>query len=55
LFAGDHGRVLGYDTAHGIAHRHFAGTVEQIEPAVYRDILERFIAEVGELRTRRKL
>lgn len=55
MFAGDHGRVLGYDTAHGIAHRHFAGTIEQIEPAEYRDILERFIAEVDELRTRRKL
>jgi hypothetical protein len=30
LFAGDNGRVLGYDTAHGQAHRHFAGTVEVI-------------------------
>jgi hypothetical protein len=55
LFAGDHGRVLGYDTAHGIPHRHFAGAVEQIEAAEYREILARFIAEVDELRTRRKL
>ena len=55
LFAGDHGRVLGYDTAHGQAHRHFAGTVELIKPAPYGKILERFIAEVRELKTRRKL
>jgi hypothetical protein len=33
LFAADNGRVLGYDNAHGQAHRHFAGTVEAIEPA----------------------
>jgi hypothetical protein len=55
LFAGDHGRVLGYDTAHGQVHRHFAGAVEAIEPAGYDDILKRFIGEVNELRTRRKL
>jgi hypothetical protein len=53
--AGDNGRVLGYDTAHGSTHRHFAGEVEEIEPAAYGDILERFIAEIGELKTRRKL
>jgi hypothetical protein len=55
LFAGDHGRVLGYDTAHGCLHRHFAGTVEKIEPAEYDAILERFIGEVNELRTQREL
>jgi hypothetical protein len=55
LFAGDNGRVLGYDTAHGALHRHFAGNVEEIEPAEYADIRERFIAEVDELKTRRKL
>jgi hypothetical protein len=55
LFTGDRGRVLGYDTAHGHAHRHFAGAVQAIGPAEYRDILERFIAEVNELRMRKKL
>jgi hypothetical protein len=55
LFAGDNGRVLGYDTAHGQTHRHFAGTVESIKPATYGKILERFIAEVSGLKTRRKL
>jgi hypothetical protein len=55
LFSGDNGRVLGYDTAHGRAHRHFAGAVDEIEFASYVVIRERFIAEVSELRTRRKL
>jgi hypothetical protein len=55
LFSGDHGRVLGYDTAHGDAHRHFAGSVAAIEAASYEEILERFIAEVNELKTRRRL
>jgi hypothetical protein len=55
LFAKDNGRVLGYDTAHGRAHRHFAGSIAEIEPAEYSDILERFIAEVNELRSQKKL
>lgn len=55
LFAGDNGRVLGYDTAHGESHRHFAGVVEAIQPVAYEKILERFIDEVTELKTRRKL
>jgi hypothetical protein len=55
LFAGDNGRVLGYDTAHGALHRHFSGTVEDIEPAAFTDIRKRFIAEVDALKTRRKL
>jgi len=25
IYAGDNGRVLGYDSAHGIHHRHFKG------------------------------
>jgi hypothetical protein len=55
LFAGDNGRVLGYDTAHGLPHRHFAGTIEAIDPAPYAEIFNRFIAEVDALRDRRKL
>jgi hypothetical protein len=55
LFAGDNGRVLGFDTAHGQPHRHFAGTIEVIEPAPYDDIHGRFVAEVDELRRRGKL
>jgi len=51
----DHGRVLGYDTAHGFLHRHFAGKVEALEPASYSEILERFLAEVENLRQQTKL
>jgi hypothetical protein len=55
LFSRDNGRVLGYDTAHGKLHRHFAGTVEVIEPAPFREILARFISEIDEPKTRRRL
>jgi hypothetical protein len=55
LFARDNGRVLGYDTAHGKLHRHFAGTVEVIEPAPFREIVARFISEIDELKMLRKL
>lgn len=55
LFARDNGRVLGYDTAHGHLHRHYAGTVELIESASYAEIFDRFIEEVANLRRRREL
>ena len=29
IYAGDHGRVLGYDVAHGNHHRHFMGAVSE--------------------------
>jgi hypothetical protein len=31
IFAGDNGRVLGYDSQHGRHHRHYLGTVTEIE------------------------
>jgi hypothetical protein len=55
LFAGDNGRVLGYDTAHGLPHRHFAGAIEEVEPAPYTQIFDRFLAEVNTLKRRREL
>jgi len=55
LFAKDNGRVLGYDTAHGAPHRHFAGTVEPIEAASYGNISRRFFREVEELKKRERL
>jgi hypothetical protein len=55
LYPGDNGRVLGYDTAHGHPHRHFAGTVEQIEPVPYDVIFDRFLAEVAQLKMRSSL
>lgn len=55
LCSRDNGRVLGYDTAHGQLHRHFAGIVEVIEPAPFRVIVARFISEIDELKLRRRL
>jgi len=45
IFQGDNGRVLGYDNAHGVHHRHFKGKVEAVEFQRYQDIEERFEAE----------
>jgi len=55
LFAGDNGRVLGYDTAHGSLHRHFGGAVEVIAPTSYAEIFDRFIEEVDRPRRRTEL
>lgn len=42
LYAGDHGRVLGYDNAHGYHHRHYFGTVEPVTFVSFADIEARF-------------
>jgi hypothetical protein len=55
LFPRDNGRVLGYDTAHGQPHRHYAGTVKSIEPAPYDEISKEFISEVRALRKQKQL
>lgn len=49
LFAGDNGRVLGYDNAHGYHHRHFKGQIEPVEFVSYEAILERFQQEWRQL------
>jgi hypothetical protein len=48
-FAGDNGRVLGYDNSHGNHHRHFRGKVEPVNFSTYAEIAERFFREVHEL------
>ena len=55
LYPRDHGRVLGYDSAHGYPHRHFAGVVDRIEPAHYGVIYRRFMKEVDRLREQKSL
>lgn len=45
IFRGDHGRVLGFDNAHGYHHRHFMGNVEAVEFESYEATLERFQRE----------
>ncbi|MCA0440871.1 MAG: transcriptional regulator [Proteobacteria bacterium] len=42
LHAGDNGRVVGYDNAHGFHHRHYFGAVEAIDFISYEDVEERF-------------
>ncbi len=45
IFQGDNGRVLGYDNAHGVHHRHYKGKVEAVEFQGFGNIEERFEAE----------
>src|SRR5271155_3891264 len=45
----DNGRVLGYDNSHRYHHRHFMGTVEEIEFSGYEALLNRFEEEVRNL------
>lgn len=42
LYAGDNGRVVGYDNAHGYHHRHYLGAVEPIDFVSFEDVEERF-------------
>jgi hypothetical protein len=49
VFGGDHGRVLGYDNAHGGHHRHYMGTTEAVEIRSYEEAFDRFQAEWQEL------
>jgi hypothetical protein len=50
MTAVDHGRVLGYDNAHGEHERHFYGTVAQSDYVNYEALLARFQDEVAELK-----
>ena len=42
----DNGRILGYDNAHRLSHRHSRGKMEPVEFASYEDTEKRFEAEV---------
>jgi hypothetical protein len=50
IFPGDNGRVLGYDNAHGLHHRHFMGVEGVYEFTSYEKVLAKFEAEVGRIR-----
>ena len=45
IFAGDNGRVLGFDNAHDYHHRHFMGTIEAVEFLSFEATQERFQRE----------
>ena len=49
IFAGDHGRVLGYDSQHGHHHRHYLGTVTGIEFESFEEIEALFEGELHQL------
>ena len=42
----DNGRVLGYDSQHGVWHRHYLGEVSPIEASSFEEIEARFETEV---------
>ncbi|OFA01571.1 DUF6516 family protein [Duganella sp. HH101] len=42
LYQRDNGRVIGYDNAHGVHHRHRMGVVEPVEFTNFDDIDARF-------------
>lgn len=42
LYAGDNGRVVGYDNAHDGHHRHYFGVVVPVDFVSFEDIEERF-------------
>ena len=45
IFAGDNGRVLGYDSAHGRHHRHYRGKVMIVDLPDFKQIEARFQRE----------
>jgi hypothetical protein len=49
IYAGDNGRVLGYDSAHGIHHRHFKGQTVAVNFRRFERIEARFQQEWTQL------
>jgi Family of unknown function (DUF6516) len=45
IYAGDNGRVLGYDSAHGRHHRHYRGKVTTVRFETFEQIEARFQKE----------
>ena len=49
IFAGDNGRVLGYDNSHGYPHRHFMGAITPEPNLSWDEIREKFEVEWREI------
>lgn len=47
IHRGDNGRVLGYDSQHGVWHRHHLGEVSPVETTSFEEIEARFEVEIG--------
>lgn len=52
IYAGDNGRVLGYDNSHGFSHRHFMGQMTAEAFPGYEALYERFESEWQEMAIR---
>ena len=50
LYAGDNGRVVGYDNRHGFHHRHYAGEVQSVTFVSFEDIEDQFESDWTALR-----
>ncbi len=47
LYQGDNGRVIGYDNAHDVHHKHFFGSILPVNDFInYEDIVNRFENEI---------
>jgi len=54
LWAGDNGRVLGYDNSHGVHHRHYKGATEAVDFKSYGAVAAKFFAELAVLREEKR-
>lgn len=54
LYAGDNGRVLGYDNAHGYHHKHYMGEVEPVQFNSFTELEQRFQLEFEALHEKAK-
>jgi hypothetical protein len=49
IFAGDNGRVLGYDNTHHYHHRHYLGEITPVDDFKgYQNLVDRFEKEIKE-------
>ena len=53
VYAGDNGRVIGYDNQHGSHHHHFMGMVEYVVFVSFEDLEDRFDLERQTYKKRR--
>lgn len=53
LFAGDNGRVVGYDNAHHGHHRHYFGDIEALDFKSFEDVEDQFERDWTALRVRK--
>ena len=49
IFANDHGRVVGYDNAHGFHHKHYFGEIVELDDFTsYQDQVHKFKRDIKE-------